>query len=141
MNRGEKENYLRDYEVLKKKGTPFFPYAVLKDSTMALIVALVIVALSIVLGAEQGPKVDPSDVLPTGDTFANIDELKLLLLKDRDQLARALAEKLLTYGTGARPSVVDQDEIEAIVRAVRAKNYGFRTLIHEVVKSKVFQTK
>jgi mono/diheme cytochrome c family protein len=60
VNRGAKEAYLRDYEVAKKKGKPFFPYAVLKDATMALIVALVIVALSILLGAEQGPKVDPT---------------------------------------------------------------------------------
>src|SRR5262245_64336721 len=60
MKRAEKERYLPDYEVLKKKRKPFFPYAVLKDSTMALVVALVIVALSIILGAEQGPKVDPT---------------------------------------------------------------------------------
>ncbi len=60
MNRREKEAYLRDYEVLKKKGKPFFPYAVLKDTTMMLIVALVIVGLSVLLGAEQGPKVDPT---------------------------------------------------------------------------------
>jgi menaquinol-cytochrome c reductase cytochrome b/c subunit len=56
----EKEQYLREYEVLKKKGKPFFPYAVAKDSAMALIVVLVIVVMSIVLGAEQGPKVDPT---------------------------------------------------------------------------------
>jgi menaquinol-cytochrome c reductase cytochrome b/c subunit len=60
MNRAEQEAYLREYEVLKKKGKPFFPYAVLKDSVMALIVALVIVAMSIILGAEQGPKADPT---------------------------------------------------------------------------------
>jgi menaquinol-cytochrome c reductase cytochrome b/c subunit len=60
MNRGDKETYLREYETLKKKGKPFFPYAVLKDTTMMLVVALVIVALSIVLGAEQGPRVDPT---------------------------------------------------------------------------------
>jgi menaquinol-cytochrome c reductase cytochrome b/c subunit len=60
MNRGDKEAYLREYETLKKKGKPFFPYAVLKDTTMMLVVALVIVALSIVLGAEQGPRVDPT---------------------------------------------------------------------------------
>jgi quinol---cytochrome c reductase cytochrome c subunit, bacillus type len=60
MNRAEKEQYLQGYESLKKKGKPFFPYAVLKDSVMALIVVLVIAALSIVLGAEQGPKVDPT---------------------------------------------------------------------------------
>jgi quinol-cytochrome oxidoreductase complex cytochrome b subunit len=60
LNRAEKEAYLREYEQLKKEGKPFFPYAVMKDSTMALIVVLVIVALSIVLGAEQGPKADPT---------------------------------------------------------------------------------
>ena len=60
MNRADKEQYLRDYEILKKKGKPFFPYAVLKDATMALVVAIVIVALAILLGAEQGPKVDPT---------------------------------------------------------------------------------
>jgi menaquinol-cytochrome c reductase cytochrome b/c subunit len=60
MNRAEKEQYLRDYEVLKKKGKPFFPYAVMKDTVMMLVVALLIVALSILLGAEQGPKVDPT---------------------------------------------------------------------------------
>jgi mono/diheme cytochrome c family protein len=60
VNRAEKEAYLREYEALKKKGKPFFPYAVMKDSTMALVVALVIVAMAIVLGAEQGPKVDPT---------------------------------------------------------------------------------
>ena len=60
MNRAEKEAYLVEYEILKKKGKPFFPYAVLKDSAMALIVVLVIMAMSIVLGAVQGPKVDPT---------------------------------------------------------------------------------
>ena len=60
MNTAEKEAYLREYEVLKKKGKPFFPYAIFKDSAMMLIVALVIIAMSLILGAEQGPKADPT---------------------------------------------------------------------------------
>jgi quinol-cytochrome oxidoreductase complex cytochrome b subunit len=60
MKPAEKEAYLREYEVLKKKGKPFFPYAVLKDSIMALIVVGVIILMSILLGAEQGPKADPT---------------------------------------------------------------------------------
>ncbi len=60
MNSADKERYLREYEVLKKKGKPFFPYAVLKDSAMAFVVVIVIVVMSILLGAEQGPKVDPT---------------------------------------------------------------------------------
>ena len=60
MNQAEKEQYLREYEVLKKKGKPFFPYAIAKDSAMMLIVFLVIATMSIVLGAELGPKADPT---------------------------------------------------------------------------------
>ena len=60
MNAREKEAYLRDYSVMKSQGKPFFPYAVAKDSIMALIVMLVIIGLSVVLGAELGPKADPS---------------------------------------------------------------------------------
>ena len=60
MDNRAKEEYLQEYEVLKKKGKPFFPYAVLKDSTMALIVVVVIIVLALFLGADQGPKADPT---------------------------------------------------------------------------------
>ena len=60
MKPSDKQAYLEEYELLKKKGKPFFPYAVLKDSTMALIVVGVVIAMSIILGAEQGPKADPT---------------------------------------------------------------------------------
>jgi quinol-cytochrome oxidoreductase complex cytochrome b subunit len=60
MKAEEKEKYLLEYESLKKKGKPFFPYAVLKDSAMALIVVVVIAAMSLILGAELGPKADPT---------------------------------------------------------------------------------
>jgi menaquinol-cytochrome c reductase cytochrome b/c subunit len=60
VNAQEKERYLREYYILKGQGKPFFPYAVLKDSVMACIVLLVIIVMSIVLGAELGPKADPT---------------------------------------------------------------------------------
>jgi ubiquinol-cytochrome c reductase cytochrome b subunit/menaquinol-cytochrome c reductase cytochrome b/c subunit len=56
----EKEQYLREYYILKTKGKPFFPYAVFKDSVMACIVLAVIIFMSIMLGAELGPKADPT---------------------------------------------------------------------------------
>jgi menaquinol-cytochrome c reductase cytochrome b/c subunit len=56
----DKQQYLEEYEVLKKKGKPFFPYAVLKDATMALVVVMVVIVMALVLGAEQGPKADPT---------------------------------------------------------------------------------
>ena len=60
MNRREKEEYLRQYAILKAKGKPFFPYAVAKDGAMACVVMAVIITLSLVLGAGQGPKPNPT---------------------------------------------------------------------------------
>ena len=60
MNAREREEYLRDYSILKTQGKPFFPYAVAKDGLMACVVMVVIIAMSIILGAELGPKADPT---------------------------------------------------------------------------------
>jgi mono/diheme cytochrome c family protein len=89
----------------------------------------------------QGPKVDPSYEMEDGRKFADIDEFKQLLLTDKDQLARALAEKLTVYATGGAIRTADRGEIEAIVAKVRQRNYGFRTLIHEIVQSRLFREK
>ena len=60
MNQAEKEAYLREYSILKNEGKPFFPYAVAKDSIMAMIVIFVIAFLALIFGAELGPKADPT---------------------------------------------------------------------------------
>ena len=60
MNQREKEAYLREYALLKAKGKPFFPYAVAKDSLMAVVVMAGIIAMAVILGAELGPKADPT---------------------------------------------------------------------------------
>src|SRR6202012_5727026 len=60
MNQAEKEQYLREYSLLKNEGKPFFPYAVAKDSLMAVIVIVVIMLLSLLFGAEMGPRVNPT---------------------------------------------------------------------------------
>ena len=60
MNAREREQYLREYSILKNQGKPFFPYAVAKDSAMAAITIGVIVVMAILFGAELGPKADPT---------------------------------------------------------------------------------
>jgi menaquinol-cytochrome c reductase cytochrome b/c subunit len=60
MNQAEKELYLREYSILKNEGKPFFPYAVAKDSIMAVVVMIVIIFLALMFGAEMGPKADPT---------------------------------------------------------------------------------
>ena len=52
MNAREKEQYLREYSILKSQGKPFFPYAVFKDSAFACSGLLVIIVMAILLGDE-----------------------------------------------------------------------------------------
>ena len=58
MNSREKEQYLREYSILKNEGKSFFPYAVAKDGAMAVITMGVIILMALALGAELGPKAD-----------------------------------------------------------------------------------
>lgn len=58
MNHRQKEEYLREYSILKNQGKPFWPYAVAKDGAMAIVVVGSIILMSLILGAELGPKAD-----------------------------------------------------------------------------------
>src|SRR5215203_1300347 len=60
MDAREKEQYLREYSILKNQGKPFFPYAIAKDSLMACVTLAVIIVMAILFGAELGPKADPT---------------------------------------------------------------------------------
>jgi hypothetical protein len=89
----------------------------------------------------KGKPVDASDVLPSGERFENIDQLKELLVGDKPKLARALTTKLITYATGRAPQWTDRDTVEAIVEKISARDYGLRSLVHEIVQSEVFHNK
>jgi hypothetical protein len=89
----------------------------------------------------NGPKVETDDTLTDGREFRDIDELKKLLVEDKDQLARSLTEKLLIYSTGRGPRFADRALVNEIVGRVREKKYGFRSLIHEIVQSRAFLNK
>ena len=89
----------------------------------------------------RGLDVEKGGELPDGRAFKTIDEYKQLLLADKDQLARNLAQKLMIYATGADIQFADREVIEQIVVRSREQKYGFRSLILEVVHSRVFLSK
>lgn len=89
----------------------------------------------------RGPDVEKGGVTADGRKFEDIDQYKQLLLADKDQLARNLTQKVLIYATGGDIQFADREVVEQIVATLRSKNYGFRTLIHEIVQSRVFLNK
>jgi hypothetical protein len=85
--------------------------------------------------------VDASFVMADGRPFKDIDEFKRLLLADPEQIARCVAGKLLVYATGAGLQFADRAVVEEIVANSQPKNYGLRSIVHEVVQSRAFQSK
>ena len=85
-----------------------------------------------------GSPVDASGELAGGRTFRDINELRALLLKDEDALARNLVRQFLTYATGRAPRFGDRDEIEAILSKTKPSHHGLRTIIEHIVASPLF---
>ena len=85
--------------------------------------------------------VDSSGQLPDGRTFSDIRSFKRLLLADEAQIARNLTRQLLVYATGSPVRFGDRAEVERILQRASARQYGVRTLIHEIVESSLFLNK
>ena len=88
-----------------------------------------------------GQPVDCSGQLADGRAFADIKELKKFLLEDERQIARNLVRRLIVYATGAPVSFADRETVEEILDRAAPKEFGVRTLIHEIVQSEVFRIK
>ncbi|MGY8733764.1 MAG: DUF1588 domain-containing protein, partial [Pirellulales bacterium] len=86
--------------------------------------------------------IDPSGQLTTGESFANFAEFKRVLTETRgDVFARSLIESLLAYSTGRNMERLDQYEIDDILARVKAKDYGLRTAVTEVLTSEIFRSR
>lgn len=88
-----------------------------------------------------GPEVDATGELPDGRRFHDVRELKALLLEDDKQVARNLARQLAVYATGSPVRFADRPEVEQLLVHASSSHYGVRSLIHELVQSRIFQNK
>ena len=85
--------------------------------------------------------VDSVDVLPDGRRFEGVDQFKALLVEKPKPVVRNVARKLLTFATGAELQFADRAELDHIVEDAGAKRYGFRSLVHSIVQSRMFREK
>jgi len=74
-------------------------------------------------------------------SFQNVHDLKQLLLDDELQIARNLTRQLTVYATGAPIGFSDRADIEQILARTRSRGYGVRSIVHEIVQSRLFQNK
>ena len=90
---------------------------------------------------KEGLPVDASGVTADGTSFNGIREFKEYLLKQTDQVAHHVISQLVVYSTGGEIQFADLEEIDRIARETRDQDYPVRTIIHEVVQSRLFRNK
>jgi hypothetical protein len=83
--------------------------------------------------------VDPSGVLPGGQSFQGPKELRAILRGREDAFRRCLTEKMLTYGLGRGLEDYDRCAVERICQALSRNQNRFSSLVTEIVKSDPFQ--
>jgi mono/diheme cytochrome c family protein len=86
------------------------------------------------------PLEPPSGKLITGEEFADVKELKRILVSSRRlDYYRCLAEKLLTYSLGRGPQPCDIPTVDTLVDELDRSGGKFSTLIRGVIDSPPFQ--
>jgi hypothetical protein len=83
--------------------------------------------------------IDPAGELPDGTKFSGPAELRQAILSRREELARCLCEKLLTYAIGRGLEYYDRPVIEKILRKTAAEENRVGTLIEQIVLSEAFR--
>lgn len=85
-----------------------------------------------------GRLVQGNGQMADGTKFADVSEFKSKLLEHKSEIAKCLAEKLLTYSLGRELGFSDRQAVQDIVVRIEHNKYGFRSLINEVVQSPIF---
>jgi hypothetical protein len=87
----------------------------------------------------QGPMVDASGKTEAGETFSDFREYKQLLLGRKDQIVHHFISRLVVYATGAEIQFADRDEVQRIAEQTRDAGYPVRSIIHQIVQSRLFR--
>jgi len=98
MNENEKQKYLEEYAEEKKKGVPFFPDIIFKDTVIAFIVFILLIVLAYFIGAPLEARANPADA-----TYTPRPEWYFLFLF---QLLKYFPGKLEVVGVILIPSLV-----------------------------------
>jgi hypothetical protein len=91
---------------------------------------------------DGGSAIDPAGQLVSGESFKGSGDLAAILAKSkRDEFARCLSEKLLTYALGRGMEFYDKCALDQITQGLAKRRYRFSSLVLEVVRSVPFQSR
>jgi predicted AAA+ superfamily ATPase len=83
--------------------------------------------------------VDPSGTLPDGKTFNGPDQLKDILVANRDAFTQGMAEKMMIYALGRGLDSSDRPAVRAVAQQVAQNRYRISSMVLGIVNSVPFQ--
>ncbi len=83
--------------------------------------------------------IDAAGDLPSGESFQTPKELRGILMQHRNEFARCLAEKMLTYALGRGLEYYDKCAVDRIAEALQKNEYRFSALVQSIVSSEPFR--
>jgi len=88
-----------------------------------------------------GLKVDSAGELSSGEPFTDVNDFRQRLKPLEPQIARNLLNQLIVYATGAPTGFADEAVVDEMLLRLEPKNYGVRSMIHEIIQSDLFRKK
>ncbi|MEQ1841214.1 MAG: DUF1588 domain-containing protein, partial [Verrucomicrobiales bacterium] len=88
-----------------------------------------------------GPPVDATGTMTDGRSFKDIREFKALVGADKHLLLQNLARQMLVFATGREIGFGDRAGLKEIVASAEKEGGGIRTLMIQIARSKLFQTR
>lgn len=90
------------------------------------------------VGNKEVP-IEPGGTLSDGSAFANVKELKHVLLAHEDALAKELLQSMLTYALGRTIEFSDADDVESLLEKLKPDDYRVRSMIREIALHPLFR--
>lgn len=88
---------------------------------------------------EAGNAIDNTGNWPGGLKLKGIAGLREMLVGRREEFARTVTRKLMSYALGREIEYYDEPAVRAIVRAAAAGNYRWSSIVLGIVESPAFQ--
>ena len=88
-----------------------------------------------------GLRVDASGTTEEGFKFKGIRDYKKHLRQSTEQVARNLIFRLIACSTGGEVTFADREVVERILWETQKDGYPLRTLIHQVIASRIFRNR
>jgi mono/diheme cytochrome c family protein len=92
-------------------------------------------------GGKNDPPIDPSGIMPGGESFQTLPEFKRLLLEEKPKFLKGFTEKMLAYALGRPVGAADQELVTGILTATASEEHRLQAMVQAIVATRAFQTR